>query len=262
MQMNLSDPLSNIKAFTKVRASLIPEDVITWFSGNIYGYVPGAGHKHLFQFEGHNVARCIEVEGGYQMLTREAVFYKDAVTGEILEEWLNPYTGETNQVLHVWNDPVNGGFLLDGPRGKWSLVPEISGDAVNFSTDVFLMYPNPLDPAVYKREVNSNVYQGAELFRFIASKADIEDDSPSAPCHISWVRMAPYVPWMLMGDRPGNMVYHTGGRKLMGGYPELPAHLRAYIEANRPEYAFAPQEMVTPNDTSWTVYAKERGPSA
>jgi Protein of unknown function (DUF1838) len=262
MLLNPSDPAANIEAFVKVRASLDPVDVVTWFSGNIYGYVPGEGHKHLFTFEGHNIGRTERVEGGFRFLSREAVFYKDAVTGEILEQWTNPYTGETDDVLHVWNDPVNGAFVLDGPRGKWSLAPEISGDAVNFATDVFLMYPNPLKPAEYPREVSSDVYQGAELFRFIASKADIEDDSASAPCHISWVRMAPYVPWMLMGDRPGNMVYHTGGRKLMGGYAELPVHLRAYIEANRPEYAFAPREVVTPNETSWTLYAKERGPKA
>ena len=105
------------------------------------------------------------------------------------------------------------------------------------------------------------MYQGAELFRFIASKADLEDDTSSSPCHISWVRQGPWLPWMLMGTQPGHLVYHTGGKKLMGGYTELPADTRAKVEAERPEYMFAPATAVTPNETSWTFYAKQRRPA-
>lgn len=261
MKLDPSSPAANIDAFVKVRASLEPEDVVAWFSGNVYGFVAGVGHKHLFKLEGFNVGRAVRAEDGYDFLSREAVFYKDPVTDEILQHVENAYTGVVDDVLHIWNDPVNGGFKLNGPRGAWTLVPEIWGDVVHFSTDVFLLYPNPLPPTKYPKESGAAMYQGAELFRFIASRAALEDDSACAPCEISWVRIGPWLPWMLMGDRPGNLVYHTGGKKLLGGYAELPADIRAYVEANRPEYAFAPTTLVTPNETSWTFYAKERGPA-
>jgi Protein of unknown function (DUF1838) len=260
MTLDTSTAAKNIETFVRVRASTEPVDVTVWFSGNIYGYTPGEPHKHLFTFEGFNIGRAEKVDGGYSWVSREAVFYKDAKTGEILEQFTNPYTGEVNDVLHVWNDPVNGGFVENGPRGAWGLTPEIAGNSVNFATDVFLMYPNPLQPGEWPRESCGPMYQGAELFRFIARRSDLEGDSPSVPCDVSWVRMAPFVPWMLMGTHPGHMVYHTGGQKLMGGYKELPAHIRKYTEQHRPEYAFAPKAFVSPNETSWTFYAKERRP--
>ncbi len=259
MRLDPSSAEANIRTFVKIRASLEPVDVVTWFRGPVYGYLPGVGSKHLFTLDGFNIGRAVEAEGGYDFLSREAVFYRDPTTDEILSSWTNPITSETNDVLQIWNDPVNGGFKLNGPRGPWTLKPEIWNDDVHFSTDVFLLYPNPLQPDAWPRESGGPMYQGAELFRFIASKAALEDDSPMAPCHISWVRLGPWLPWMLMGaDNPGHLVYHTGGKKLMGGYGELPADIRAKVEAERPEYMFAPTSVSGPNETSWTFYAKER----
>ena len=263
MPLDTSSAEANIRTFVKIRASLDPVDVVTWFRGPVYAFLPGVGSKHLFTLEGYNIGRAIAAEGGYDFLTREAVFYRDPITDEFLTSWTNPVTNETNDVLHIWNDPVNGGFKLNGPRGPWTLKPEVWGDDVHFSTDVFLLYPNPLQPDAWPRESGGPMYQGAELFRFIASKAAIEGDTSSVPCHISWVRLGPWLPWMLMGsDRPGHLVYHTGGKKLMGGYGELPDDLRAKVEAERPEYAFAPTSVSGPNETSWTFYAKERRPVA
>lgn len=262
MLLDPSSAEANIRTFVKVRASLEPVDVVTWFRGPVYAYLPGVGSKHLFNLDGFNIGRAVEADGGYDFLSREAVFYRDPATDEILTSWTNPITSEDNDVLHIWNDPVNGGFKLNGPRGPWTLRPEIWDDDVHFSTDVFLLYPNPLQPEAWPRESGGPMYQGAELFRFIASRAALENDSPTAPCHISWVRLGPWLPWMLMGaTQAGHLVYHTGGKKLMGGYGELPADIRAKVEAERPEYMFAPTSVSGPNETSWTFYAKERRPA-
>jgi hypothetical protein len=56
-------------------------------------------------------------------------------------------------------------------------------------------------------------------------------------------------------------VYHCRGRKLMGGYAELPQHLQAYVDANHPEYRTAPTEITGPNETSWTYYMKGHPPT-
>ena len=260
VMLDPSSPAANINAFVKVRASLEPDDVVAWFSGNVYGFVPGVGHRHLYKLEGFNIGRARRVEDGYDFLSREVVFYKDPVTDAILQQVENPYTGVVDEVLHMWNDPVNDGFRLNGPRGPWTLKPEIWGDVVHFAADMFVLYPNPLPPRRSLRESGGEMYEGAELVRFIASRDAVEDDSPSAPCEISSVRIGPWLPWMLMGSRPGNLVYHTGGKKLVGGYGALPADLRSNVEAHRPEYAFAPTSLVTPNETSWAFYAKEREP--
>ena len=260
MKLNTADMSSNLDAFIKVRLSLEPVDVVCYFVGNVYAYLPGQQAKHLFVLEGYNIGRAVKVEGGYDLLTREAVFYKDPVTTEIIDHFDNPLTGERNEVLHIWNDPVNQQLRLDGPRA-FGNVPVVIGDSVHLNADVFLTYPSALPTAKWPRESGSDTYQGAEIFRFISDRSDIENDSPSAPCHISWVRLGAWLPWMLMGSTPGNLVYHTGGAKL-ASYAALPADIRAKVEANHPEYAFAPTSVTGPNETSWTYYAKVRKPVA
>lgn len=57
---------------------------------------------------------------------------------------------------------------------------------------------------------------------------------------VSWVRTAPAPVWLGEGDG----VWHgTGGR--VGGFDALPADVRAFVEAERPEFAFPPVLDVT-----------------
>ncbi|MCS7002376.1 MAG: DUF1838 domain-containing protein, partial [Dehalococcoidia bacterium] len=148
-KIDLSNPVDSLNSFIRARVSATPEEVVFWFAGNVYSFVEGERSRHLFQFEGYNIGRSRKVEGGWQMLTKECVFYKDPVTGEILEEWNNPWTGETVQVVHVLNDPVNQHLMLESPRGPWQLPYTELGDDVYFSTDVFLKYPSPLPQSKY-----------------------------------------------------------------------------------------------------------------
>jgi hypothetical protein len=260
MTLDLSTPESSLRAFMKARASLDGADAVTWFAGTVWAWMPGAQQRPLFGFEGFNVARALEADGGYDLLTREAAFYSDPQTGEILETWANPFTDETVKVVHVWNDPVNFPFRLDGPRGPFRAPASVVGDDVVFNSDVLLTYPSPLPRAQFPDNSQNDVYQAAELFNFFCKRAELEDDArASAPALISWTRIAPWLPFMAMGDRAGQLVYHCRGKKLDGGFAELPAKIRDYVEANDPKYASAPTEFTQPNETSWTYFRKLSG---
>ncbi len=246
-----------MRAFVKVRASLDGEDSVTWFTGNVHAWMPGGKFGVLFGFEGYNVSRVVEADGGYDLLTREAVFYLDPRTREILERWTNPYTGAEVDVVHVWNDPVNQQFRLDGPRGPWSVPVTSINDDVFFNVDVFLAYPSPLPRAEWPDNSQDDLYQAAELFQFFCKRADLENTgSESVPSQVSWTRLAPWLPFMAMGDRPGQLVYHCRGAKVEGGYAGLPERIRDYVEARDPRFAEAPREFSAPNETSWTYFKK------
>lgn len=45
--------------------------------------------------------------------------------------------------------------------------------------------------------------------------------------------------------------------KLMGGIDEIPPAFLAHLRKQAPKYLSAPQEFVTPNATSWTVFLRE-----
>ncbi len=238
------------------------EPAVYHWSGNIYGRSPGVRDKLLFQGEGMNIRRCVEVTDpergtGWRLISREVMLMLDPETGEVLDRWENPYTGETVDVMQIHNDPVNGrpNFprSADGTPYALSSLTE-AGPYVFMPFEVPLFYPNPL-AGEYQQYVG-NMYHAMEIFDFAALKSDLYDSStPTAYPMISWVRISPWAPWMEMGGRPGQMVFNAMGRKLPGGFEELPDVLKDEIRENYPIYEQAPpKDDARRNETTWTKF--------
>jgi len=258
MQLDLNRPEDNLLAFVKTRASLEEIDVVFGWTGNVYAFLPEERTQKLFQFEGFNVGRMIQIEDGYQFLTREAAFYKDPKTGEILEKWENPFTQETNKVIHVWNDPVNQKFLLKSEGGMFS-VPYVELDEENicWHFDLFKNYPSPLPKSEYPQYSGSDIYNGGKFFQFFTKRSDLENAKLySIPCQISWTRIGPWLPWMEMGDRPGYLIYQCRGKKLKNGALDLPESILDYVGSHNSKFVSAPTKFTKPNETSWTYFKK------
>ncbi|MCG5219431.1 DUF1838 family protein [Streptosporangium soli] len=242
--------------FIRVRADRGGSEVVVWWTGDVYAWTPYGGPHHLFGFEGINLARAVTVEGGYELLSREAAFYLDPRSREILDEWDNPISGERVDVLQVWNDPVNQRWLADGPRGPFRVPVTRIGENMVFNTDILLAYPSPLPVAEFPDNSGDDTYRAMELFQFFARAADVEDPArENVPCTFSWSRVSPWLPWMRMADRPGALVYHCRGAK-MADWEAVPEHVRTYVAEHRPEFAHAPESWSAPNETSWTYYKK------
>ncbi len=261
LNLNLDDQADNMTAFVKIRGSLTDnEEVIFYANGKIYGFVNGERDKPLMGFQMYNIGKTIKTgENSYDLLTNEVLLYTDLKTGEVLEKFANPYTEETVDVLHVWNSPVNQKFAMESKYGEWGVNHTRYGeDLICMNADVFLAYPSPLSVKEYPDNSQSDLYEAAELFQFFFSEKELNDPTKnSTDCSISWTRIGPWLPWLKMGQRPGNMVYQGAGYKLMEtDYDSMPAILREYVMANKPEYRHAPTEFSRPNETSWTYFKK------
>lgn len=258
--LDLSQPGDNLKAFLKMRTSLDGKDTVTWWYGQVFAAVPDERPKLLFGFEGMNVARAEQQkDGSWRMLSREYAVYKDPQTGQILEQWKNPWTAEEVPVFQVQNDPVNNVFGTPDKAAPPRLLPlRVVGDDVILGFDVPLAYPNPIPPDRWPEQSTGPMYVGSEHFGFYARLADLNDAAQaSTPIHIAWFRQAPWLPWMRMGDRPGLLIYSGYGKKLLGGVAQLPPELHAHIRKHAPEFLSAPKEWSQPNATSWTVYKRK-----
>ncbi|MEP2734835.1 MAG: DUF1838 family protein [Erythrobacter sp.] len=238
------------------------EPAVYHWSGNIYGRSPGQRDKLLFKGEGMNIRRCVEVNDpargkGWRLISREVMLMIDPATDEVVNEWENPYTGETVKVMQIHNDPVNGrpNFprSADGKPYTLSTMRE-AGPYVFMPFEVPLFYTNPL--AGDYQEYVGGKYHAMEIFDFAALKDELFDASkPTAYPMISWVRISGWAPWMEMGGRPGQMVFNAMGRKLPGGFEELPDVLKTEIRANYPIYEQAPPKDDTrKNETTWTKF--------
>ncbi|MEU8803834.1 DUF1838 family protein [Spirillospora sp. NPDC048819] len=250
------DPGRALDDLVRVRASRGGDETVIWWTGDVYAWLPGDGPHHLFGFEGVNVGRAVPVDGGVELLTREAACYLDPVSREIIDSWDNRYTGERVDVDHVWNDPVDFRWLAEGPRGPFRFPRTRVGGDVVFNSDVLLAYPSPLPVADYPDNSGDDVYRAMELFQFFTRAADLDDPAlDSVPCSLSWTRMAPWLPWMRMAGRPGALLYHCRGGKA-AGWPGVPGRPRRFVEERGPRFRHAPTEWSPSSESSWTAFKK------
>jgi len=258
VSLDLDDPGQNYRAFMRTRGDIAGDEVVFYWTGDIYSFVPGEQSRHLFAADGYNIGRLEEHGNGYRLLTREVFVYRNPDTGEILEEWPNPYTGDTVGVIHVWNDPVNS--YMPRSQGDWEFsmpYTDLPGGEIGWNLDILLAYPSPLPADSFPEYSGSNLYQGAELFHFFVSRDDLSDTTlTTVPCRLSWTRFGQWLPWMRMADRPGYLIYHCAGAKLPGGFEALPADLRALVADHDMDFSRAPEEYASPNQTSWTYFRR------
>ncbi|MBY9066919.1 DUF1838 domain-containing protein [Hyphomonas sp. WL0036] len=259
-KLNAANPADALTLARKVQCSTVDnEPAIFWWEGETFSRRQGEKDIHLFDVEGYNIRACAAITNeagvkGYQLVSREILLYKDKDTGEVLKTWNNPWTGETLEVLHVANDPVNFKSYEVGRDGKpasWGGV--VSGPAWWMRSTFPLWYPNPL-AGEYQKEIGGT-YHATELFNFFGDSSELLDPKvTSAKATVAWTRIADWLPWMMMNGREGVMYIHTSGRKI-ASYDEVSETMKAEIAAHYPEYASPPPAGdARPNMTSWIYY--------
>jgi hypothetical protein len=233
--------------------------------------------KNICGFKGMSSAKLIKLPDrfGWQKVLREVGYYYDLRTGEILEEMVNPLTGEKVKVVPVNNDPFNfvieeffppppayGGLNKDKPpRFPFRLSWKQQGDRLLMDQHIHLYYPNALDPKVWTRESSGPMNRVSEMFYHNVSLADVQDKKKtSVEYGGTWARITPWLPWMLMGPADGHIVYQT----FMGGYDKMdaiPEDILKYTEKNFPKYLKAPEVYEEPSLSSIEWYAKTQKPA-
>lgn len=254
-KLDLNKPADLLTAYVKVRGSLdAAEETVVYDEGYIYAVQPNQPIKMLFKFQMYNISRFEKTDSGYNLITREMLVYEDPKTGAILNKWYNPFTKDSVEVMHVWNDPVNSRNFSSDFGIPFT---RLDNGRICFYIDVPLFYPSPLKKVDWPENSRSDMYQAAELFQFFVSEKDIQNKKlKSVPFDIAWTRFSDFLPWMKMGDKLGHMMYSSRGSKLKAGWAGLPQNIKDYVLATNPLYQHAPDKYVTPNMTSWKYFKK------
>jgi len=262
--LSLDNPDDAVKAHRKLQAWL--EDgkpAIYWFEGSVYSRVPGERDRQLFVYKAMNIrasatASSAETGYGYRLVSREILLYMDPQTNQILRTWKNPWTGQTVDVIHVANDPVNSRVPITarGPGGPFRMSITFKEGMGFYPIEVPLFYTNPLGGDY--QEFVGGTYHSMELFNFFFDEDELLGPGGGVEkARVSWGRVSSWLPWMEMGDRPGILVYNGWGRRI-SGWDQLPQILRQEIATNYPEYqAPPPLDDKRPNETSWTYFKKQ-----
>lgn len=237
----------------RTRCSTDGSNIYTEWEGSVYAFIPQEKQRKLFNIIGMNVARCLQNnEGRWFLTSRELTFYLDPETNQILERWQNPWTQEVVPVVHVANNPVQNTL-----GGKYPVF--VDGKNVTFSLDIPLTYPNVLGKDPKFQDYSPQVlYQAGEFFKFTVPAEEVTDTSKATTNSFSgaWTRLGPWLPWMKMGDRPGQLVYSATVRKFQS-FEKLSPVLQELIRSRLRVYKEAPScFLATENETSWTYFRK------
>jgi hypothetical protein len=274
------DPIWNREMAAKLQAHTDGRQVYGCCTGTISGVRPGEAARHLMGFEVFSTIRVVrQSNGSYDRMSKEVVFYTDPKTGAILDEWDNPYTGERVRVVDIANDPYNwiireyigappvpGVDVKNAPEPaekKPFLMPwrDFGPDTVAVAQDFHGYYKNKLDPAKWKRESAGEMVRSSELFRYFVRRADLENpDLDHLPHNGSWVRVTPWLPWMLMGQSEGHILY-DGIFRPNETLDYISPPVLARVRAKYPQYLTAPTTWYGPSLSSIEHYALEQKPA-
>ncbi len=263
-QLDPNDPDDALTIARKTGCSTVDGEAITfWWHGQAYSRRAGERDRKLFLVEGMNVRACTTVKDpqrgeGFKLVSREILLYKDPKTGEVLSKWDNPWTGETVDVLHVANDPVNWTAYKTGRGGQPMKFTGTILDGSWWTTNtVPLFYPNPL-ASEYQKEIGGT-YHATEMFNFFGDTESLLDpETTTAEVQVGWIRMSDWLPWMMMQGRDGIIYMHTAGRKL-ASWDDMSDTMKNEIRKHYPDYVGPPPaDDERRNETSWLYYKRIR----
>lgn len=271
-KIDFKDPAQNLKAFIKLTADLDPtKESVGWFGGTIYGNRGLEPLKPLVGVAGVGMMRVKPMgDNVYRVFNREFAAYTDVKTGEIIETWKNPYTDETVEAVPIQNMTVTAQISpiveqdFDGHKVKFPFTPPwiVQTDKAFQLFEVHAAFPNPMKVEQWPRESAGPINRTSEMFQRMASLADLENPDLSCADYVgTWTRIGPWLPWMLMGQADGHILYRSFMNRT-GRVENLPPNLLAYMEKKYPAFLKAPGDEAwgTPNDSSWTVYMAGRTP--
>lgn len=102
------------------------------------------------------------------------------------------------------------------------------------------------------------MYQCSELTTYHARLSDLQNpDATNIPAEVTFTRISQWEPFMKMGNRPGHMVFHAAGKKLMRGAGELASlnpHLHRYLTDDHPEHLHAPADWQPGTISQWDAF--------
>jgi hypothetical protein len=239
-----STPAAQSLAFRKLAYSTDGKTGFWWLHGRRYGLVDG----DLTPFWDMHVGSWFSthsLEGGdYAATTISVSVYTDCATGEVLEDFVNPYTGRRVRIAHFPPTPSRAIYGPSGRRATPGSAPPglaaktaigpawVQGDRVYVSEDVSLAGALVSDPATRVR-VN-------DLTTYVGLVRDVLDPAIAmAPAEQMFNDDNTWPAWLDMDGAPGSYFSRAWGRKVFR-WDDMPPLWRAVVARLYPSLARDP----------------------
>jgi hypothetical protein len=264
--MNFKDGKDLILALAKIRGDASGKPFLWWYRGEQYA-LKDMHAQLMFSVEGAQIGKFVRKEDdSWDHTFRDVMFYKDAMTGERLDSFTNPITGEkvsppimrmgpfttrTSPDGAVFNQPDQ---LPPGMDAKWVVEPAtIRGDDIYIKETGTTRIAKP----GMEKEPDLKRYHHINDFLMHYSRVSyvIDPNVTSAPGRQTFQSCNNWTPWLKMGTTEGFMLGRGIGTKLTD-IAELPSHLLDWIKADEPAFLKDPE--LAPWDKSYTPVNQKR----
>ncbi|MDJ0928166.1 MAG: DUF1838 family protein [Gammaproteobacteria bacterium] len=231
---NLETREGRLLSYVKLRASLEGHSSAWWYRGIQYGVVDLVPQR-LWGVQGVQVFNFARRDDGtFENRFRDLMFYQDLATGKQLEQFLNPYTGETIEPPVLRVGPM---FLLYSSAGASIKDAENIPPGLETSWSVDPAIVNG-DDVILHEEGHSKVEQGPmrvvlnDFITFQGSLADLQNPAlMNAPGRYSYCSVMTWSPFMKMDGQPGHLMGRGNGRKLRSRQELEPGFAELVLEA-------------------------------
>ncbi len=251
--MNFDDPKDMLTAMVKLRGSTDGAPCLWWYRGLQYGVIDRQPTL-LWQVEGAQLGKYVQKDdGSYDHIFHDVMFYLDAKTSELLEEYENPYTGETNAPPVMRMGPFTNNHSVAGAQIQ--LPPNLPAGAMDVNwiyepvsvigQHIFIRESATtkiMNPAKGKPGASDKDYFYINDFFTLSGRlSDVENpDVKSAPAQTSYTSLNEWTPWLGMGNRDG-AVLGRGETVKLASYEDLPTRLRGWIDTREPGFFEDPE---------------------
>ncbi len=256
-QLDLNVPADNVTAYLKMRAGVETRDLFFWFSGRLDLAVPGESIKPIIDVDSL-ILRRVERLGplAWNVIDWEASLYRPIGEDRYLtagETVVNPHTGRAIEPLHYIEGPVRWRFTDEEPRifGSRDPLPRtgkpfgypwriVAGD-IWMTKSSYIEAPHWLQPGDWPLESSGEKLIVATHSSLRSSLTDVQDSRvDSAPADFAYSATSSWLPWMLMGQTPGQLIWSESGKKLFS-LDEAPAAQIEMIRRVHPQWFRRPE---------------------
>ncbi len=264
--LDIDDPRENLYGFAKVWGTIGDKAVLSGYQGIQYAVIGSQRAVPLFGYAGFgNIRNRINSDGTIRVMGKECGYFTDLETGEIIDHWDNPWTGERVEVFPFLNDRFRGSLGLtqkvfkvgdsetvNNATGRepaegapFRLPWQIIGDQYLLGWDYAHEYTNPVTPEGWPKASTGARVNPSEHFTIFTPRAEVDDRSlETARFHAGFTRQAPWWPWMMMGQSgvQGVLFGRMHSYQITGSYEDVPPAILARVERERPDLLEEPTD--------------------
>jgi hypothetical protein len=255
--LDMSQPRDVLYALTKLRGATDNRIIIGWLKGIRYGVLDGE-LQPLFGMATGTFARFNTLaDGSLQVRFFEMAFYTDLNTGDLLNNFVMPYTGRSVDVEHL-KSGVNQEVIH--PRFEWAQnleFPSVGKNPARSAKVVRRLGPATVsgDTVWIKQDINAGSREALtddpyryynEMVTYSGSWSVVKSpEINSVSARVSFTGLSNWRPWMKMDGMPGHTASHGWGEKV-ATIDELPEDYKKFCKLLFPK-AFADPEAVLDN---------------